>query len=292
MNKAFRLKLAKQKAEAFLQAESITGLPVDPIAIAASRDIVVQAKSDADEGVSGMLLRHGDNFGILYATHIPNEGFQRFSISHELGHYFLDGHMDHVLPKDGCHISHAGFVSADPYELEADCFAAGLLMPGAAVAPIIGRHKAGLGTVEAINKACGTSLTAAAIRYAELTHDPVAVIVSTGKAIDCCFLSESMKTLPELAWLRKGIPVPPGTHTARFNSRPERVRGAERLDDEIDVMDWLGGKRSVSAVEEVIGLGRYGRTLTILTSVPFDDDDEGDEGADGEDGGWNPKFRR
>jgi Zn-dependent peptidase ImmA (M78 family) len=36
-----------------------------------------------------MLLRHGNAFGILYATHIPSEGFQRFSIGHELGHYFI-----------------------------------------------------------------------------------------------------------------------------------------------------------------------------------------------------------
>jgi Zn-dependent peptidase ImmA (M78 family) len=78
---------------------------------------------------SGMLLRHGNTFGIYYATHIPNEGFQRFSVGHELGHYFLDGHIDHILPKDGIHVSHAGFVSADTFELEADHFSAGLLMP-------------------------------------------------------------------------------------------------------------------------------------------------------------------
>jgi len=123
--------MAKKKAEEFLREEGIETLPIDPFAIAASRDIVVEAKPDTAEGVSGMLLRHGDNFGILYATHVPNEGFQRFSVAHELGHYFLDGHIDHILPKDGIHASRAGFVSADPYELEADSFAAGLLMPTA-----------------------------------------------------------------------------------------------------------------------------------------------------------------
>ena len=100
---AFRLKMAKQKAEAFLRDEGITTLPVDPFAIAASRDIEVKPKPDTAGGVSGMLLRHGDVFGILYATHIPSEGFQRFSIGHELGHYFLEGHIDHILPEDGVH---------------------------------------------------------------------------------------------------------------------------------------------------------------------------------------------
>jgi IrrE N-terminal-like domain len=136
-NRAFRLRMAKQTAEALLRDEGIITLPVDPFAIAASRNIEVKSKPDTAEGVSGMLLRHGDNFGILYATHIPSEGFQRFSIAHELGHYFLDGHVDHILPKDGLHISHAGFVSADPYELEAYQFAAGLLMPSVPFRPLL-----------------------------------------------------------------------------------------------------------------------------------------------------------
>lgn len=101
-----------------------TELPVDPFEIAARHEIVVQAKPDTAVGVSGLLVRHGDTFGILYATHIDNEGFQRFSVAHELGHYFLDGHPEHVL-RDGMHESRAGFVTGDPFELEADHFAAG-----------------------------------------------------------------------------------------------------------------------------------------------------------------------
>jgi Zn-dependent peptidase ImmA (M78 family) len=87
----FSLKMAKQTAEGFLKKEGITTLPVDPFAIAERRDIMVEGKPDKTEGVSGMLLRHGNNFGIVYATHIPSNGFQRFSISHELGHFFLPG---------------------------------------------------------------------------------------------------------------------------------------------------------------------------------------------------------
>ena len=129
MSRPFRLMVARRSAEAFLNEEGLTTLPVDPFAIAASRDIEVEAKPGTEEGVSGMLLRHGNQFGgNLYATQIQNKGFQRFSVSHELGHYFLEGHIDQLL-KEGVHISHAGFVTADPYEVEADHFAAGLLMP-------------------------------------------------------------------------------------------------------------------------------------------------------------------
>ena len=46
---------------------------------------------------------------------------------------------------------------------------------------------------------------------AAVTDDAVAVIVSTGGVIDYCFLSDAMKSLPELKWLRKGSPLPGGT---------------------------------------------------------------------------------
>jgi uncharacterized protein DUF955 len=230
---AFRLRMTKQKAEALLRDEGITALPVDPFAIAASRDIAVKPKSDTAEGVSGMLLRHGDAFGILYATHIPSEGFQRFSIGHELGHYFLDGHIDHLLPRDGAHASRAGFVVTDPYELEADHFAAGLLMPAGPFRSALRSHPPGLAAVQALACLCRTSLPATAIRYAELSEDAVAIVVTTGATIDYCFLSETMKSLPQLAWLRRGMPVPRQTATARFNASPDRIAAADRTEAEI-----------------------------------------------------------
>ncbi len=65
MGRPFQLMMARRTAEAFLRKEGITTLPVDPFAIAESRDILVQAKPDTEPGVSGMLLRHGNSFGNL-----------------------------------------------------------------------------------------------------------------------------------------------------------------------------------------------------------------------------------
>jgi hypothetical protein len=294
---AFRLKMAKQKGEAFLRDEGITTLPVDPFAIAGSRDIVVKAKPDAAGGVSGMLLRHGDNFGIVYTTHIRSEGFQRFSVAHELGHFFLDGHLDHILPEDGVHTSHAGFVSSDPYELEADHFAAGLLMPESLFKRALSKLDPGLAAVEGMALFCKTSLTATGIRCAELTDRAVAVIITTGQTIDYCFMSDAIKSLPELNWLRKGSPVPAATATSAFNKSAENVRDGRRESVDVDVLDWLGGKRSVILTEEVVGLGTYGKTLTVLSSDRFGGDEGHRENDDDDDDGnlaesWTPRFRR
>ncbi len=297
MNHAFRLKLAKRKGEATAKDHGFTSLPVDPFMIAAAREIEVLAKPETAEGVSGMLLRHGDNFGIAYATHIPSEGFQRFSVAHELGHYFLDGHIDHILPGDGVHASHAGFVSKDPYEQEADNFAAGLLMPERLFQRAIGKFDPGLNAVEGLHSLCKTSLTATAIRYAELSEEAVAVVLSSGSEVMYCCLSELMKSLDDISWLRNGDPLPRNSVTFNFNNKLERVASAERDQGHIDIIDWLGGSQSLRATEQVVGLGSYGKTLTVLTCPSIvdrtylDQDDEEEEDADLIDR-WTPKFHK
>jgi hypothetical protein len=220
---------------------------------------------------------------------------ERFSVGHELGHYFLDGHIDHILPKDGIHAS-GGFVAADPYELEADHYSAGLLMPSEPFKQALGKRRPGLDSVEFMAGLCRTSLTATAIRCAELSCDAVAVIISTGNIIDFCFLSEAMKSLPQLTWLRNGSPVPSNTGTARLNADPRNILRGERAVSDIDVMDWLGGTKSGIVTEEAVGLGQYGKTLTVLTSESIGQeggyDDDGDEDDEELKERWTPRFRR
>jgi len=293
VSRIFSLKLARQTAEAFLKEEGINTLPVDPFAIAESRDIKVEGKPESADGVSGMLLRHGNNFGIIYATHIPNQGFQRFSVSHELGHYFLPGHVDQVI-KNCVHVSRAGFATNDPYELEADHFAAGLLMPEAPFRKAMNRHDPGLDAIDAMTELCLTSHTSTAIRFAELTDAAMAVIVSTGDKIDYCFMSEAMKSLPNLDWIRKGSLLPKGTATARLAACPNKVLAGDRVADEVDVRDWLGGTTSAAVSEESVGLGRYGKVLTVLVSNKIGQQTDSDEEDNEEDliERWTPQFRR
>lgn len=292
MSKVFSLKMARQAAEALLKEEDLLSLPVNPFAIAASRDIVVEGKSEKVDGVSGMLLRHGNDFGIVYATHIRSEGFQRFSVAHELGHYFLPGHVDQVI-QNGIHVSRGGFVTNDPYELEADHFAAGLLMPEQPFRKEIDRREPGLSAIEAVADLCVASRTAAAIRYAEVGDTATAVIMSTAGVIDYCFMSDAMKSLPKLDWLRKGVKLPLGTVTSALAADPTRVAAGERVKDEIDVREWLGGSTRETVTEESLGLGAYGKVLTILTSTKIGQELEPDEDVEQQEliESWTPRFK-
>lgn len=283
-------KLATRKAERFLADEGITVLPVNPRAIAKKLGIIVQAKPDSAPGVSGMLLRNGNSFGILYATNVPSEGFQNFSIAHELGHYLLDGHPEWIFRNNtDAHSSHAGFVSADPFEVEADHYAAGLLMPDPMFSSALRREKDGIEGIKSLANLCRTSLTATATRYVQRTSIPACVVMSTGNRIDYCFLSDAMKEFPGLTWPRKGELLPQEVATARFNREARNILEARQDEVDEDLQRWFGGERRVEIREEILGLGRYGRTLTVLTASIFADEE--DEEADLQER-WTPRFRR
>lgn len=290
-------RIIQNTAEKVAMEAGYTALPICPKEIAAKHGILVQAKPDAAKGCSGMLVRNGENFGILYATHIRSEGFQRFSIAHELGHYFLEGHPEAVL-KNGVHQSQAGFVARDRYEQEADVFAASLLMPADLFKSEMGKVREGLGAIIALAEAANTSLTATAFRYVELSQEAVAVAISEGPTIISCGYSDKMKGLAgraSMPWLF-GKPVPAGTMTARFNAAPARVASADRDESPLDMVDWFGLGDGVRGKEEVIGLGSYGRTLTVIRcDLKTEDDYDPEEEADDDEylaDRWTPRFRR
>ena len=282
-----------RQAQQLLEGEGLLSLPVDLYALARTRNIKIKAINTSNNGVSGMLVRHGDNFGILYNKNISNEGFQRFSIAHELGHFFVEGHLDHIHSTSGAHQSQAGFLSKDPYEREADCFAAGLLMPEILIRDIVRRHSDGFVAIEAIRCEARASLLASAIRYTELTDAATAVIVSRNSKVDFCFMSGAMRSLNFDTWPKRNSSVPAETLTASITQLPEGERQSACEKDKTDIACWLGGKRSAPACEEVVGLGSYNRMLTVLTCPDILDETFMDEDIDSDEAmrkRWTPRL--
>ncbi len=279
-----------QQAEQYIRDNNITKLPIDPIAIAENEGIVVRAMPPENRGVSGMLLKNGNNFGIAYATHIDNQGFQNFSVGHELGHYLIPGHCDHLIPMgSGQHESRAGFTSKDKYEMEADYFAAGLLMPRPLFTREMSKVGYGLNAVDILSVLCVTSMTATAIRYAQLADIPTATVISTGKSINYAFMSESLKEIRGIEWLRKGTTLPRKCETGVFNCNVMNVANAKRASGEVLLQDWFEGPKDIVMLEEVVGLGKYGKTLTVLTIEDGYDEDEWREEEEMKDS-WQPHF--
>lgn len=270
-NKKHRLITVQNEAEKFLKDEGFDSLPIDLMAIAERLEITVQAKPADNRGVSGMLLKYGDTFGIMYATHINNTGFQRFSIAHEIGHFLLDGHIEQILP-DGAneHESRAGFTSSDPYEIEADNFASALIMPSELFKKEIRKIEEGLEAIKALADICETSLTSTAIRYTKFAEEPCAIIVSEDNTVDYAFMSESLEQFSDIEWIKKGAAVSKDTLTYNYSDTDEGS-------DLGNLSDWFEGC-SFEIQEDVIKLGEYGKTLTVITVTQ--DMDEYEEDAD------------
>lgn len=268
-------KIIQNEAERIAKEHGFTRLPVDPFKIAAELDIMVEGKPAEAEGVSGMFLKVGDAFGILYGTHIGSEGFQRFSVAHELGHYFLEGHVDAVL-KLGPHASRAGFQSDDKYEREADLFASSLLMPEDAFKKALQAAGSGLSAIESLAQSAKTSLTSTAFRYHELTRDAVAVVLATNGAVDVCFYSDRFKDLAKssgrLPFFRRGTPLPHGTVTQRFHDDQRNIRNGASDEGTTPFADWFDLDNGFTLHEEVRGLGSYGKSLSIISCAVSDDD--------------------
>jgi Zn-dependent peptidase ImmA (M78 family) len=273
---------AEREAERVVADHPFTQLPICPFAIAEKAGIVVHAKDSTARGVSGFLMRVGDTFGIQYATHIANEGFIRFTVAHELGHYFLPGHPAKLFPNgDGLHQSRSGFISGDPLERQADHFASALLMPEKLFKQAVRRSGQGFSAIEKLVAECRTSITATAIRFAKFSDNAVAVIVSSGNQIDYCFMSDYLRDVRGLQWIKKGDALPSASVTAAFNRDPANVKEARAQEGTCCLDDWFDGGPQVEMNEDVIGLGSYGKTLTVLfTDEALDDDDDYDDDDD------------
>ncbi|MDR3793578.1 MAG: ImmA/IrrE family metallo-endopeptidase [Terracidiphilus sp.] len=122
----------EQRVASLLVEHGITEPPI-PAAIIAKNSGLHVIESPIPGEVSGALLRtRGMTVIAVNSGHHPNR--RRFTIAHELGHYFLnhEGEKEHldwtftVLRRDG-----RSSEATDDGEIEANFFAANLLMPKA-----------------------------------------------------------------------------------------------------------------------------------------------------------------
>lgn len=273
--------------ERILEEKGINTLPVDVKKLAEDSDFIVAPfpKGQSGNGYAGMLLRQGNDFAIFYSETIKNDGFQRFTIAHELGHYFIDGHLGAVLDASGVHKSREPFSSGDQFEKQADSFAAGLLMPTGLCRRITRQYDDSLEAILALATACNTSLMSSAIRYAEMSEGKIAIIVSeNGQVLFSC-VSRPMAFSG--FFVRSKASLPQTSLSARCGVDSDFIASARSGEQEGDLSDW-GSHKSCLCLEQVKGLGATGKILTVL--IPQTEEGE-DEDEDTEVGGFDLRFR-
>jgi hypothetical protein len=124
----------------------------------------------------------------------------------------------------------------------------------------------GLEGVKGLADVFQTSLTAMGIRYATLCTEPVAVVVSEGDLILYSVLSKPFASELGVESRRtaRSRDLPAKSVTWRLNA------GGKVVSEERDIVkasEWFP-KADGELAEEVIGLGRYGKTFTVLSMKP------------------------
>ncbi|MCX7122743.1 MAG: ImmA/IrrE family metallo-endopeptidase [Gammaproteobacteria bacterium] len=274
MNKPNLIK-AESAANQVLIEYEITEAPVDPLLIASKKGIIVEAAPL--ENCFGQFYKLGDKFIILYSNAIDNDRFKRFTVAHELGHYCLAGHPEYLLENSTHHQSKGEHLSHDPYEREADEFAANLLMPKNLFKAQIKKQKTeGMSAIKSLSNSFETSLISTALRYVKLTDIPAAIILSENNKVCWFSASKAFKDIPNLSWPQKGHAIP--RESATYDASPQSKEGKASM----STQDWCGGSKDIEIQEEYIDLGSYGKVLTILTAEDYDPED----GMEEDDSPW------
>lgn len=274
-----RKKYIQQLARQKLMDHDAMCLPVYPSEFAKTKlDIVVQAFDPPQDDISGFLMQKGDAFGIGYSRAIQSKGFQNFTVAHELGHYFIDGHAMALL-KNGKHLSRSGYISKDYYEREADTFATEFLMPWKLIDSIIRQNDPGFGVIKTLSEACESSLLASAIRYASVSRECVAVVVSHQGVVEFMTASDSFRSIPGVGndWLRRDALLPQRVPSVNLGVDRDWVARCAIVEEGACLCDWFSGAPNLEVEEDIVGLGSYGRLLTVLITDWAEEEHEEDE---------------
>lgn len=205
-------------------------------------------------GCEARLVRKGDIGIISVNSLIQEEGRKRFAIAHEIGHFILHTGTQLILcTEDDMHI----WKESKVQEIEANEFAASLLMPQEVFIRSIKIGQPTLNIIIEIAKEFRTTLTATALRYVGITKEPCALVVSKNGYIkwyrksDC--FNFHVKVGEKLSFNTYAFDYFDGLNLPKApDSVPARAWLAGEIDEEAEL------------IEHSMSLGNYGVVLSLL----------------------------
>lgn len=129
---------------------------------------------------TGMLQHENNTFDIfLNLTKLKNKKYARarFTLAHELGHFYIDAHRN--LLKKGYSLSYdkdLSYFSNDPVEREANHFATNLLMPKERFKKDVDTLGLNINTIKILSKQYKTSFTSTIIQFTNFVEHPCSLL--------------------------------------------------------------------------------------------------------------------
>jgi Zn-dependent peptidase ImmA (M78 family) len=241
----------------------------DPEALATAQNLGV-CFNDYEDAFDG-LLEHSSGSFVIYCNLRRVEGRNsdraRFTLAHELGHFFIDEHRLKLERGESLPLSQCDYESAQPIEREADCFAAHLLMPASRFTKRSRGLVPGLSGILSLRRHFGTSVTSTACRYAELGIAPCIVIKWSRDGVGWRFTSAAAREFGLGKTIESVAALPSESATARAIAG-DAVPSRGFFESGTTAAYWFksvenGSYRNDVLMEQAIPLGRFG-TLTLL----------------------------
>jgi hypothetical protein len=244
---------------------------IDPEKIIDAKDIPLffDHYEDAFDGliecVDGQFYIHCN----LDRENFPKSARGRFTLAHELGHYFIDEHRNNLA--SGRVSPHPSFSDKSTDDLlverEADFFASRLLMPDALFQRAIRKHGKTLKGIVGVAEDLNVSLSCAAIRFITSGIHPSVIIKWSADGYAWRWCSKHFWNLGYRTTIKSIDKLPDGSATSQcLNYKGLNAPVFEAGSTASAWFPWVhqGGSKNVILREEARSLGRYG-TLTLLT---------------------------
>lgn len=161
-------------------AEAGGGIPIQPMRLLDSHEITFSA-GDYGNSFDGVLEHRYGRFHIycnVREADCTSSTRARFTIAHELGHYFIDEHRNALASgKVPAHPSFIDKYGSSVIETEANTFASYLLLPEKEFRRSVAMEQPGLQAIINLSRIYDVSVQATAIRYVEECPVPCATVM-------------------------------------------------------------------------------------------------------------------
>jgi Zn-dependent peptidase ImmA (M78 family) len=232
--------------------------PIDIMKVAES--LCIDAYEEALDSVDGLLLRAHGKAIIIINSRCSYETRKRFTIAHEIGHFYMPHHSGEHFQCTAADI--ARYRSENKFEREANEFASELLLPFREVDKAL-NHPPSMSTIRGIADLYGTSMTATAVKVAKTTCESVAVVISAAGNIEWAISSPSFRLLLRRGKLHENTYAFDYFVCGALPDSPQQVLASAWCYDALP---------SQFIKEESIAFHRLGMVLSLL-QMPGEEDD-------------------
>jgi IrrE N-terminal-like domain len=243
---------------------------IDPASVIRANDVTLNFGRYAD-AFDGMLEHLDGRFHVycnLDRVEKEDSTRARFTLGHELGHFYIDDHRNALASGAApSHSSFAEFESKLLVEQEADHFAVNLLMPETLFRKRTKGNGPGLSAILELAKSFKTSVSSTAIRYASLGVSPCVVIKWNPNKVAWKWIGDELWSAGFRKIIDDKIQVIDGSATAKAFS-DERTPPKGYFESATTCAYWfpnvnLGGWKDELLIEHAKALGRFG-VITVL----------------------------